>query len=37
MKTLMKKHTADMEALLTNEQKEQLKNNRKNRQKEAVK
>ena len=31
MKSLMKKHKEDMETLLTNEQKEQLKNNRKNR------
>ncbi len=37
MKSLMKKHKADMEALLTNEQKEQLKNNLKNRHNEAVK
>src|SRR4051794_28602659 len=37
MKTLMKKHKADMESLLTDEQKQQLKNSRKNRQKEAVK
>ncbi len=37
MKSLMKKHKADMETLLTNEQKEQLKNNHKNRRSEAVK
>ena len=37
MKNLMKKHKADMEALLTNEQKEQLKNNHENRRLEAVK
>ncbi len=37
MKSLMKKHKNDMEALLTNEQKQQLKNNHKNRRNEAVK
>lgn len=36
MKSLMRKHKDDMETLLTNEQKEQLKNNRKNRRSEAV-
>ncbi len=36
MKSLMKKHKNDMEDLLTNEQKEQLKNHPKNRRNEAV-
>lgn len=37
MKSLMKKHKDDMETLLTDEQKEQLKNNHKNRHIEAAK
>ena len=36
MKSLMKKHKEDMEALLTNEQKQQLKNNFKNKRKDVV-
>lgn len=37
MKSLMKKHKDDMEALLTDKQKEQLKNNRKDKRNETVK
>jgi len=37
MKSLMKKHKDDMETLLTDEQKEQLKNSHKNRHIEAAK
>ncbi|WP_157580330.1 hypothetical protein [Segetibacter koreensis] len=37
LKSLMKKHRADMETSLTDEQKEQLKNNRQNRRHKAVK